>query len=133
MGLGAAGCTGTRRWVEVTKPIPQVQGETLADELVDDGGDATLWMHKGTEMEDAFTKDGSLPDPERQAQIKGLKIKWRGTEQTERLVSRRLALRPSSRIETTRQTFMEGDKIKTGSKLAEDTFQWSAWHRSPDQ
>ena len=35
----------TRRWVEVTKPIPQGNGETLADELVDDGGDATLGMH----------------------------------------------------------------------------------------
>ena len=30
-GLGAAGCTGARRWVKVTKP-----------ELVGDGGDATL-------------------------------------------------------------------------------------------
>ena len=47
----------TRRWVEVTKPIPQVKGETLADELVDDGGDGTLRMHKGTE-----TEDGSLPE-----------------------------------------------------------------------
>merc|ERR1712072_1030345 len=29
----------------------------------DDGGDATLLMHKGKEYEDKFAKDGSLPDP----------------------------------------------------------------------
>ena len=97
----------TRRWVEVTKPIPQVKRETLADELVDDGGDVTLWMQKTTEMEGAFAKDGSLPDPACQAQVKGLNIKWEGTEQTQRLVSRRLALRRSSKRETTRRTFME--------------------------
>merc|ERR1712227_296447 len=28
------------------------------------GGDATLLMHKGTELEAAFAKDGTLPDPE---------------------------------------------------------------------
>ena len=69
----------TRRWVKVTKP-----------KLVDDGGDATLGRHKGTEREDAFAKDGSLPDPVCQVQIKVLNIKWRCT------VSRRLALRQSS-------------------------------------
>jgi len=31
--------------------------------LVDDGGDATLLMHKGKELEEKFAKDGSLPDP----------------------------------------------------------------------
>jgi len=34
------------------------------DLIVDDGGDATLLVHKGKELEEAFAKDGSLPDPE---------------------------------------------------------------------
>merc|ERR1712170_297209 len=34
------------------------------DQLTDDGGDATLLMHKGREFEIKFEKDGSLPDPE---------------------------------------------------------------------
>merc|ERR1712019_162522 len=34
------------------------------DQLVDDGGDATLLIHKGKELEEKFAKDGSLPDPE---------------------------------------------------------------------
>jgi len=33
------------------------------DIIVDDGGDATLLIHKGVEAEKAFEKDGSLPDP----------------------------------------------------------------------
>merc|ERR1719162_798316 len=33
------------------------------DFIVDDGGDATLLIHKGKEFEAAFAKDGSLPDP----------------------------------------------------------------------
>merc|ERR1711971_1117137 len=33
------------------------------DQLVDDGGDATLLMHKGKELEAKFAKDGTLPDP----------------------------------------------------------------------
>merc|ERR1719198_79381 len=33
------------------------------DQLVDDGGDATLLIHKGKEYEEKFAKDGSLPDP----------------------------------------------------------------------
>ncbi|MFQ5492359.1 MAG: adenosylhomocysteinase, partial [Phycisphaerae bacterium] len=37
-------------------------GPTL---IVDDGGDATLLIHKGVEFEDAFAKDGSLPDPDK--------------------------------------------------------------------
>ena len=32
-------------------------------QLVDDGGDVTLVMHRGTELEAAFAKDGTLPDP----------------------------------------------------------------------
>jgi len=32
--------------------------------IVDDGGDATLLIHKGYEAEEAFERDGSLPDPD---------------------------------------------------------------------
>merc|ERR1711934_1227020 len=39
---------------------PEVDG---CDQLVDDGGDATLLIHKGKEFEEKFAKDGSLPDP----------------------------------------------------------------------
>merc|ERR1712093_132175 len=35
----------------------------MGDQLVDDGGDATLLMHKGKEYEEKFAKDGTLPDP----------------------------------------------------------------------
>merc|ERR1712127_193285 len=34
------------------------------DQIIDDGGDATMLIHKGKEYEAAFAKDGSLPDPE---------------------------------------------------------------------
>jgi adenosylhomocysteinase len=34
------------------------------DQIVDDGGDATMLIHKGKEFEEKFAKDGSLPDPE---------------------------------------------------------------------
>jgi adenosylhomocysteinase len=34
------------------------------DLIVDDGGDATLLIHKGKEFEAAFAKDGTLPNPE---------------------------------------------------------------------
>merc|ERR1712176_784491 len=34
------------------------------DLIADDGGDATLLIHKGKEYEATFAKDGSLPDPE---------------------------------------------------------------------
>merc|ERR1712070_242956 len=40
---------------------PGVDG---CDQLVDDGGDATLLIHKGKEFEEKFAKDGTLPDPE---------------------------------------------------------------------
>jgi len=33
------------------------------DQIVDDGGDATLLLHEGKKFEIAFAKDGSLPDP----------------------------------------------------------------------
>jgi adenosylhomocysteinase len=40
-----------------------VPGADGCDQLVDDGGDATLLIHKGKELEEKFAKDGSLPDP----------------------------------------------------------------------
>merc|ERR1711959_245288 len=40
-----------------------VPGSDGCDQLVDDGGDATLLVHKGVEFEAKFGKDGSLPDP----------------------------------------------------------------------
>ena len=36
-------------------------GPTL---IVDDGGDATMLIHMGCEAEDAYAKDGTLPDPD---------------------------------------------------------------------
>merc|ERR1712100_57446 len=39
-------------------------GSDGCDQLIDDGGDATLLMHKGREFEIKFEKDGTLPDPE---------------------------------------------------------------------
>merc|ERR1712014_443084 len=40
-----------------------VPGADGGDLLVDDGGDATLLIHKGKEYEEKYAKDGSLPDP----------------------------------------------------------------------
>merc|ERR1711937_345089 len=40
-----------------------VPGKDGCDQLVDDGGDATLLIHKGKEYEALFAKDGTLPDP----------------------------------------------------------------------
>jgi len=34
------------------------------DQIIDDGGDATMLIHKGKEFEATFAKDGSLPDPD---------------------------------------------------------------------
>ena len=33
------------------------------DLIVDDGGDATMLIHKGREFEEKYAKDKSLPDP----------------------------------------------------------------------
>ena len=33
------------------------------DQIIDDGGDATMLIHKGEEFEGKFANDGSLPDP----------------------------------------------------------------------
>merc|ERR1711959_370584 len=46
-----------------TKQMMTVPGKDGCDQLVDDGGDATLLIHKGLEFEGKFAKDGTLPDP----------------------------------------------------------------------
>merc|ERR1711933_398767 len=46
-----------------TEQMMTMGGEDGCDQLVDDGGDATLLIHKGKEYEEKFAKDGSLPDP----------------------------------------------------------------------
>jgi len=46
-----------------TEQMMTVPGVDGCDQLVDDGGDATLLMHKGKEFEEKYAKDGSLPDP----------------------------------------------------------------------
>merc|ERR1712218_750821 len=46
-----------------TEQMMTVPGADGCDQLVDDGGDATLLMHKGKEMEAKYAKDKSLPDP----------------------------------------------------------------------
>merc|ERR1719487_2659421 len=33
------------------------------DQIVDDGGDATLLLHEGKKFEEAYAKDKSMPDP----------------------------------------------------------------------
>ena len=33
------------------------------DQIIDDGSDATMLIHKGKEFEGKFAKDGSLSDP----------------------------------------------------------------------
>jgi adenosylhomocysteinase len=40
-----------------------VPGADGCDFLVNDGGDATLLIHKGKEFEEKYAKDGSLPEP----------------------------------------------------------------------
>merc|ERR1712007_140942 len=40
------------------------EGAAGPDQIVDDGGDATLLIHKGKEYEDKYAQDGSLPDPD---------------------------------------------------------------------
>merc|ERR1711894_173124 len=46
-----------------TEQMMLVPGADGCDQLVDDGGDATLLVHKGKEYEEKFAKDGTLPDP----------------------------------------------------------------------
>merc|ERR1712141_94754 len=38
-------------------------GKDGPDQIVDDGGDATMLIHKGEEFEEKYAKDKSLPDP----------------------------------------------------------------------
>merc|ERR1719285_1474632 len=40
--------------------VPDGEGP---DQIVDDGGDATLLLHEGKKFEEAFAKDKSMPDP----------------------------------------------------------------------
>merc|ERR1712061_535804 len=47
-----------------TEQMMTVPGADGCDHLVDDGGDATLLMHKGKEFEAKYAKDKSLPDPD---------------------------------------------------------------------
>jgi len=47
----------------VTWPEDDGKGQGM-DIIVDDGGDMTLLIHEGKKAEDAFLKDGTLPDPE---------------------------------------------------------------------
>merc|ERR1711959_253892 len=46
-----------------TEQMMTVPGADGCDQLVDDGGDATLLVHKGKHYEELYAKDGSLPDP----------------------------------------------------------------------
>merc|ERR1739844_502025 len=46
-----------------TEQMMTVPGADGCDQLVDDGGDATLLIHKGKEFETKFAKDGALPNP----------------------------------------------------------------------
>merc|ERR1712003_285225 len=46
-----------------TEQMMTVPGADGCDLLVDDGGDATLLIHKGKEFEEKCAKDGTLPDP----------------------------------------------------------------------
>merc|ERR1712130_988853 len=39
------------------------EGSDGPDQIVDDGGDATMLIHKGKEFEEKYAKDKSLPDP----------------------------------------------------------------------
>merc|ERR1712079_395176 len=46
-----------------TEQMMGVPGHDGCDQLVGDGGDATLLVHKGKHFEEKFAADGSLPDP----------------------------------------------------------------------
>jgi adenosylhomocysteinase len=70
-GIAKAGTATVFAWKGETLPeywwcteqmltVPDCDG---CDQLVDDGGDATLLIHKGREFEEKHAKDGSLPDP----------------------------------------------------------------------
>merc|ERR1712032_1654873 len=46
-----------------TEQMLTIPGKDGCDQIVDDGGDATMLIHKGREWEESFAKDGKLPDP----------------------------------------------------------------------
>jgi len=70
-GIAKAGTAAVFAWKGETLPeywwctvqALTWEGADGPDLLVDDGGDATLLIHKGKEFEDKFEKDGTLPDP----------------------------------------------------------------------
>merc|ERR1712196_301856 len=70
-GIAKAGTATVFAWKGETLPeywwcteqMMTVPGKDGCDQLVDDGGDATLLIHKGKEFEEKYAKDGSLPDP----------------------------------------------------------------------
>ena len=47
----------------ITWPAADALGGDGPDMIVDDGGDMTLLIHEGYKAEDAFAKDGTVPDP----------------------------------------------------------------------
>merc|ERR1712070_187821 len=49
-------------WWCTDKTLTWPDGEGC-DQIVDDGGDATLLLHEGKKYEDQYAKDKSLPDP----------------------------------------------------------------------
>merc|ERR1712176_443068 len=49
-------------WWCTDKALTWPDGEG-PDQIVDDGGDATLLLHEGKKFEEQYAKDGSLPDP----------------------------------------------------------------------
>ena len=52
-------CT-ERAWISVSRVAPtRIGGAVGPNQIVDDGGDATLLIHKGVE----FEKAGKVPDP----------------------------------------------------------------------
>mmetsp|Transcript_8841 Transcript_8841/g.22741 ORF Transcript_8841/g.22741 Transcript_8841/m.22741 type:complete len:481 (-) Transcript_8841:85-1527(-) len=51
-------------WWCTLQALTWPEGIDGPDMIVDDGGDATLLIHEGVAAEDAFAKDGTLPDPE---------------------------------------------------------------------
>merc|ERR1712050_301272 len=70
--MGKAGTSTVFAWKGETLPeywwcteqMMTVPGADGPDQIIDDGGDATMLIHKGKEYEEKFAKDGSLPDPE---------------------------------------------------------------------
>merc|ERR1712050_95846 len=47
-----------------TEQMLTVPGKDGCDQIVDDGGGATMLIHEGKKREEAFAKDVKLPDPE---------------------------------------------------------------------